>query len=111
MGPLTSLLVVALAASLAASTAVSPTVCYTGFLMDVYCIERGTLLDVPSAATLTNPEQHSIHCLIGVDVCINNAGLSTSESLLAGTVQGWRSMLDVNVLGTENGVQISSDND
>ena len=47
----------------------------------------------------------------GVDVCINNAGLSTSESLRAGTVQGWRSMLDVNVLGTENGVQISSDND
>ena len=47
----------------------------------------------------------------GVDVCINNAGLSTSESLRAGTVQGWRSMLDVNVLGTENCVQISSDND
>ena len=43
----------------------------------------------------------------GVDVCINNAGLSTSESLRAGTVRGWRSMLDVNVLGTESGVQIS----
>ena len=39
----------------------------------------------------------------GVDVCINNAGLSTSESLRAGSVQGWRTMLDVNVLGTENG--------
>ena len=47
----------------------------------------------------------------GVDVCINNAGLSTSESLRAGTVQGWRSMLDVNVLGTENGVQICAVHD
>uniref|UniRef100_A0A3Q1FTZ4 Dehydrogenase/reductase SDR family member 11-like n=1 Tax=Acanthochromis polyacanthus TaxID=80966 RepID=A0A3Q1FTZ4_9TELE len=34
----------------------------------------------------------------GVDVCINNAGLSLHDSLLSGTTRGWRNMLDVNVL-------------
>ncbi|KAM7412861.1 hypothetical protein PAMA_020312 [Pampus argenteus] len=34
----------------------------------------------------------------GVDVCINNAGLALPESLLGGTTNNWRNMLDVNVL-------------
>ncbi|XP_068600161.1 dehydrogenase/reductase SDR family member 11a isoform X1 [Brachionichthys hirsutus] len=34
----------------------------------------------------------------GVDVCINNAGLSHSEPLLSGRTEGWRNMIDVNVL-------------
>ncbi|XP_051814237.1 dehydrogenase/reductase SDR family member 11-like isoform X6 [Acanthochromis polyacanthus] len=34
----------------------------------------------------------------GVDVCINNAGLSLQGSLLSGTMSGWRNILDVNVL-------------
>lgn len=33
-----------------------------------------------------------------VDVCINNAGLSTSETLLEGNMESWKRMLDVNVL-------------
>ena len=33
-----------------------------------------------------------------VDVCVNNAGLSSSESLLEGRVEDWRRMLDVNVV-------------
>merc|ERR1719411_855392 len=33
-----------------------------------------------------------------VDVCINNAGMSTAENLLHGSMESWRSMLDVNVL-------------
>jgi len=33
-----------------------------------------------------------------VDVCINNAGLSTAQTLTEGTMEGWRQMLDVNVL-------------
>ena len=33
-----------------------------------------------------------------VDVCINNAGLSTAETLLDGNVESWKRMLDVNVL-------------
>lgn len=34
----------------------------------------------------------------GVDVCINNAGLAHPESLLNGKTDGWRSMIDVNII-------------
>ncbi|KAK7086550.1 Dehydrogenase/reductase SDR member 11 [Halocaridina rubra] len=34
----------------------------------------------------------------GVDVCINNAGMSHNHSLLEGTPKEWREMLDVNVV-------------
>ena len=47
-------------------------VCITGFIMDTFCIERGTLLDNPSVQTLENPEQHSIHCLADVPRCYNS---------------------------------------
>ena len=33
-----------------------------------------------------------------VDVCINNAGLSSAENLREGSMESWRKMLDVNVL-------------
>lgn len=35
----------------------------------------------------------------GVDVCVNNAGLSHDAPLLTGSTEQWRHMLDVNVLG------------
>ncbi|XP_045613493.1 dehydrogenase/reductase SDR family member 11 [Procambarus clarkii] len=35
----------------------------------------------------------------GVDVCINNAGMSHGHSLLEGTTEEWREMLDINVVG------------
>uniref|UniRef100_A0A8C3CWX3 Dehydrogenase/reductase SDR family member 11 n=1 Tax=Cairina moschata TaxID=8855 RepID=A0A8C3CWX3_CAIMO len=34
----------------------------------------------------------------GVDVCINNAGLARPEPLLSGRTEGWRTMIDVNVM-------------
>ncbi|KAG8122661.1 hypothetical protein E2320_018147, partial [Naja naja] len=34
----------------------------------------------------------------GVDVCINNAGLARPEPLLSGKTEGWRTMIDVNIL-------------
>uniref|UniRef100_A0A8B9GVL7 Dehydrogenase/reductase (SDR family) member 11a n=1 Tax=Astyanax mexicanus TaxID=7994 RepID=A0A8B9GVL7_ASTMX len=34
----------------------------------------------------------------GVDVCINNAGLSHNEPLLSGRTDGWRNMIDVSHL-------------
>ncbi|KAJ8368359.1 hypothetical protein SKAU_G00083870 [Synaphobranchus kaupii] len=34
----------------------------------------------------------------GVDVCINNAGLGCAEPLLSGKTDGWRTMMNVNVL-------------
>jgi len=33
-----------------------------------------------------------------VDVCVNNAGLSSAETLTEGSMESWRQMLDVNVL-------------
>lgn len=41
----------------------------TGFIMDYFCIERGTLLDAPTVVTLEEPERHSVHCLIDVPDC------------------------------------------
>lgn len=35
----------------------------------------------------------------GVDVCINNAGMSHNHSLLEGTPEEWREMLNTNVVG------------
>ncbi|CAH1796294.1 unnamed protein product [Owenia fusiformis] len=35
----------------------------------------------------------------GVDVCINNAGLAHAETLLTGSTEKWRNMLEVNVIG------------
>jgi len=34
-----------------------------------------------------------------VDVCINNAGMSTAENLLDGTYENWSKMISINVLG------------
>ena len=46
--------------------------CTEGFVMDLFCINRGTLLDAPSVVTLQNPERHSVHCLVDVSRCINS---------------------------------------
>ena len=48
------------------------TQCTEGFVMDLFCINRGTLLDDPSVVTLQNPEKHSVHCLVDVNVCVNS---------------------------------------
>ncbi|KAJ8257051.1 hypothetical protein COCON_G00192030 [Conger conger] len=34
----------------------------------------------------------------GVDVCVNNAGLACNEPLLSGKTDGWRTMVNVNIL-------------
>eukprot|EP00550_Attheya_septentrionalis_P008207 CAMPEP_0198297912 /NCGR_PEP_ID=MMETSP1449-20131203/38846_1 /TAXON_ID=420275 /ORGANISM="Attheya septentrionalis, Strain CCMP2084" /LENGTH=403 /DNA_ID=CAMNT_0043999017 /DNA_START=153 /DNA_END=1364 /DNA_ORIENTATION=+ len=48
---------------------VGDNVCIEGFIMDLFCINRGTLLDAPSVQTLRNPEKHSVHCLVDVSQC------------------------------------------
>ena len=47
-------------------------VCIVGYVMDTFCINRGTLLDNPSVKTLRNPELHTIHCLVDVSRCRNS---------------------------------------
>ena len=40
--------------------------------MDQFCIERGTLLDNSRVRTLEGPDQHSMHCLLDVSLCVNS---------------------------------------
>jgi len=47
-------------------------VCAEGYVMDQFCIDRGTLLDNPSVRTLEQPFRHTVHCLVDVSVCINS---------------------------------------
>jgi hypothetical protein len=42
----------------------------SGFVMDNFCIDRGTLLDKPRLRTLEYPEEHTIHCLIDIQQCV-----------------------------------------
>ncbi len=43
--------------------------CMVGYVMDTFCINRGTLLDNPSLTTLDHPQDHTVHCLVDVDSC------------------------------------------
>lgn len=52
--------------------AVGDTICTYGFIMDNFCVERGTLLDAPDVVTLLNPELHTLHCLLDVPPCFNS---------------------------------------
>jgi hypothetical protein len=47
-------------------------VCQESFIMDTFCLERGTLLDNPSVNTLANPEKHTLHCLVDVPRCYDS---------------------------------------
>jgi len=47
-------------------------ICVEGFVMDFYCINRGTLLDNPSVRTLEDPGKHSVHCLVDVSSCVSS---------------------------------------
>jgi hypothetical protein len=49
-------------------------ICTTGYVMDSFCINRGTLFDNPTVDTLgpDGPIKHSVHCLIDVSSCVNS---------------------------------------
>ena len=44
-------------------------ICVTGYIMDTFCIQRGTLLDNQHLPTLKYPGEHSVHCLVDVPMC------------------------------------------
>ena len=50
-------------------SAAQTNVCFEGYVMDRFCINRGTLLDNPQAKTLLRPDLHSVHCLVDVGIC------------------------------------------
>ena len=49
-------------------------ICVSGYVMDYFCIDRGTLLDRGSVVTLSadGPVLHSIHCLVDISSCRNS---------------------------------------
>lgn len=47
-------------------------ICVEGYVMDFFCINRGTLLDKPAFRTLEDPGEHSVHCLIDVNSCVTS---------------------------------------
>lgn len=53
------------------SVIVGDEVCVAGYIMDTFCIDRGTLLDRSSLTTLSpeGPPGHSVHCLVDIGVC------------------------------------------
>jgi len=59
--------------------AVGDDVCMTGYIMDIFCIELGVLLDNPQITTLEGPENHSFHCLLDVPVCYNSGFMVLGE--------------------------------
>ncbi len=44
-------------------------VCFTGYVMDTFCLDRGTMLDNSKLRSLEYPDRHSVHCLVDVAVC------------------------------------------
>lgn len=61
-------------------------VCIAGYVVDIYCIDRGTLLDDPSTNTLEEPSAHTAHCLIDVPSCIAS-GYEVLASPVEGTIK------------------------
>mmetsp|Transcript_69441 Transcript_69441/g.104770 ORF Transcript_69441/g.104770 Transcript_69441/m.104770 type:complete len:391 (-) Transcript_69441:64-1236(-) len=68
--------------------------CVEGFVMDFFCINRGTLLDNPSVVSLEEPERHSVHCLIDVASCNSSPYevlVDPNDSIGGGLyTRGWR---------------------
>jgi len=73
--------------------AVGQDICTYGYIMDEYCIDLGKLLDAQSVATLENPEEHSVHCLVDVPRCYETPfHVLTEPSLFSGDTTygpGW----------------------
>ncbi|VEU34040.1 unnamed protein product [Pseudo-nitzschia multistriata] len=68
-----SLLLLALRpSSTFAALKVGDTICTEGYIMDFFCIDRGTLLDNPTVRTLEEPFLHTIHCLVDVNSCVSS---------------------------------------
>jgi hypothetical protein len=66
---LSTLLLAFSLAGLASSLEVGDGICTQGFVMDKFCIKRGTFLDEPDVTALENPDMHTYHCMFDPDVC------------------------------------------
>jgi len=66
--------------------------CYNGYIMDKYCIDQGFMID-NGLPTLTQPEKHSVHCLVEISVCVDS---------------GYEVLVDVNASEYERAVELDS---
>lgn len=80
MSPLPTLLVVLGCLAVAAEDVCMKDV----YIMDKYCINRGTLLDNGALKSLESPDQHSLHCLVDVSVCYESGYELLVENPVAG---------------------------
>lgn len=61
-------------------------ICTEGYIMDNFCIQRGTLLDRPSVATLERPDLHSVHCLVDVGICRDSGYVVLQDPVVTGAL-------------------------
>ena len=66
--------------------------CYNGYIMDKYCIDQGFMID-NNLPTLKQPENHSVHCLVEISVCVDS---------------GYEVLVDVNASEYERAVELDS---
>jgi len=66
--------------------------CYTGYIMDKFCIDKGFMID-NGLPTLKQPEKHSVHCLVEISVCVDS---------------GYEVLVDVNASEYERAVELDS---
>ena len=66
--------------------------CYTGYIMDKYCIDKGFMID-NNLPTLTQPENHSVHCLVEIPFCVDS---------------GYEVLVDVNASEYQRAVELDS---
>jgi len=66
--------------------------CYTGYIMDKFCIDKGFMID-NGLPTLKQPENHSIHCLVELSDCVDS---------------GYEVLVDVNASEYERAVELDS---
>lgn len=82
-------------------------VCLSGYVMDTFCIKRGTLLDAPDLESLKYPAEHTIHCLVDIPICVESGYemLKPDE-----TREGWyTSVAKLNSFGNEEVVRLATE--
>jgi hypothetical protein len=87
----------------ASLSSIGDTICVEGYIMDYFCIQLGRLLDNSLAKTLEEPELHSIHCLVDVNVCVD----SPFEVLIDGQSENPTTQDDDNGNGNVNNIPSS----
>ena len=87
-------------------------ICYAGYVVDNFCIDRGTFLDNSSVMTLQNPEQHSYHCMFDPGVCVDSGYVILEKPATEGGMytQGYALDAAANAMMVEKGRALGARN-